>query len=50
MKNQARVYEAEQAEIAERKKTAARLQEIKTAVDPDELFNTDPQAIPALIA
>ncbi|RYP40571.1 hypothetical protein DL767_001571 [Monosporascus sp. MG133] len=29
MKNQARVYEAEQAEIAERKKTAARLQEIK---------------------
>lgn len=29
MKNQARVYDAEQSEIAERKKTAARLQEIK---------------------
>lgn len=28
----------------------ARLQEIKTAVDPGELFNTDPQAIPALSA
>lgn len=26
----------------------ARLQEIKTAYDPEELFNTDPQAIPAL--
>lgn len=26
----------------------SRLQEIKTAYDPDELFNTDPQAIPAL--
>lgn len=28
----------------------ARLQAIKTAVDPDELFNTDPQAVPALTA
>lgn len=26
----------------------ARLQEVKTAYDPEELFNTDPQAIPAL--
>ncbi|KAJ4397873.1 hypothetical protein N0V93_002110 [Gnomoniopsis smithogilvyi] len=26
----------------------ARLQEIKTAFDPSEMFNTDPQAIPAL--
>lgn len=28
----------------------ARLQAIKTAVDPGELFNTDPQAVPALAA
>lgn len=28
----------------------ARLQEVKTAYDPDELFNTDPQAIPALMS
>lgn len=27
----------------------ARLQEVKTAFDPQEMFNTDPQAIPALI-
>ena len=37
MKNQARVYEAEQAEIAERKKTAARLQEIKEERAKEEL-------------
>ncbi|KAG8157464.1 hypothetical protein KVR01_012848 [Diaporthe batatas] len=28
----------------------ARLQKIKTAVDPGEMFNTDPQAVPALSA
>ena len=37
MKNQARVYDAEQAEIAERKKTAARLQEIKEERAKEEL-------------
>lgn len=28
----------------------ARLQEIKTLYDPEEVFNTDPQAVPALIS